>query len=482
MRITSMFLHRRPQLSFPSENFHVCTPRRSSQRRTLKGRSMPDGDLRIATSIIFSAFFYFFDFATNIEIAIAYYKIDTITNRSKDTDYPYPQDTEKQSKLNSYDPGCYGGTFVAIISIMVAAHISSALIFFFNLETRREAVKAAFFLPLIHLRRLGLLAWRTGALRGVKDLSSEKLSSIYNVVAASMESAPQIFLQLHVFFQLDYHGKGFHPQKKYAVISIVASFLSVVYNCSQASMVAMGKANYIGKATVALTSAMYASTSMAVRLFGLEAFIQQIRFNSSTPIGLPGLLQLTGANILLYVPATLGIPTLVFWRELEKDEGSAASLRKRLLLSLTFGYMSFLTGPLNVLVELNKNRKININKDYRTKFVELSLIRILPDVLFGLISGTIYTHCRPYYREEKFDCFRMLMWFGCSVGAHIISIILVIVGDKYTKNDQQVENDGMQTETAVHERRRLRQKAEEGRESIQNGTKFTYDRSQGCFL
>eukprot|EP01018_Ginkgo_biloba_P038046 Gb_03719 [translate_table: standard] len=209
--------------------------------------SMTFKDFWAALTIVSSAAFYFFDVISTIMTARVYYNLDI--NYKGQTVMGYKGHNGKY--LSRWDSE-FTGTFASIISIIVVSHTLNAVIFCLNAQIKREAMKAAYLLPLIHLRRLAILVWRTVTLQGVSDLKSAELEAIYTILAATLEAAPQLMLQTHALVRLQ-HTTWSEPPLT-TKLSFSASYISAACNCSQSIMYTTNKKNFTGRVGVLATS------------------------------------------------------------------------------------------------------------------------------------------------------------------------------------------------------------------------------------
>ncbi|XP_057835332.2 uncharacterized protein LOC131045757 isoform X2 [Cryptomeria japonica] len=126
-----------------------------------KANSLKDGlatalmDYWVAINTVISVAIYFFDFVTNILTAIEYHELDF--KKEKPT---YGCEGKEWYK------GIFTGMFTAIIFVMVASQILNAIVFWVSGDVKKGAMKTAFLLPLIHLRRMILFIRSRGTIKG----------------------------------------------------------------------------------------------------------------------------------------------------------------------------------------------------------------------------------------------------------------------------------------------------------------------------
>lgn len=106
---------------------------RSMAASSESGLGATPGDTWVATNISLSAIFYLFDFGTTLNTLHSYYQYNEACGRN-------------------INPAC--NAFGACVILLVAAHVSNCIIFWFMLDPADHPLRLAYFLPLIHLYRL----------------------------------------------------------------------------------------------------------------------------------------------------------------------------------------------------------------------------------------------------------------------------------------------------------------------------------------
>ncbi|GLJ45989.1 hypothetical protein SUGI_0968440 [Cryptomeria japonica] len=171
--------------------------------------------------------------------------------------------------------GIFTGMFTPIIFVMVASQILNAIVFWVGGDLKKGAMKTAFLLPLIHLRRMILFIRSRGTIRGVQDLRSEDIDALYNVLAAALETRPQLFLQFHVFLWGGYYLASQMDSPKIEFVSIAASLISVSYNCCVAivTLIYTSKASSSARILIAFVAGVYSLYAVTVRCIGFQLLI-----------------------------------------------------------------------------------------------------------------------------------------------------------------------------------------------------------------
>eukprot|EP01018_Ginkgo_biloba_P038044 Gb_03716 [translate_table: standard] len=314
---------------------------------------------------------------------------------------------------------------------------------------KHEAMKSAYLLPLIHLRRLAILVWRTGTLQGVSDLKSAEFEAIYTILASTLEAAPELLLQFHALARLQ-HTTWSEPPLT-TKISLAASCISVAYNFSQAIMYTTNKKNFISRVGILAMSAVYSASAILIRSTGFVFMIElAVNFNR--------------VYALVYVVAILVPQTITYLCDVSYLE-NGASILKRLFLCSAFIYMSIGLGPLYTLTSTEKkyrNCKWHVYLGGKQHCGMLARTYIPP-------SGD------P--APNFLSCWTALISFFTAVGAFVASTLCFVLVDMYTEVAEVEEGENNRGENVIEfkEWRRLRSN------SRQSST-FIYTKTHGCIL
>eukprot|EP01018_Ginkgo_biloba_P038048 Gb_40004 [translate_table: standard] len=433
-------------------------------------------DCWVALTIVSSAGFYFFDIITTLMTARVYYYLDV--NYRGQTVMGYKGHNGKY--LSGWDSE-FTGTFASIISIIVVSHTLNAVIFCLNAKIKREAMKAAYLLPLLHLRRLAILVWRTGTLQGVSVLKSAEFEAIYTILVATLEAAPQLMLQSHALVRLQ-HTTWSEPRLT-TKLSFAASYISAACNCSQAIMYTTNQKSFIGRVGILATSAVYSTSAILIRASGFICMIElAVNFNR--------------VYALVYVVAILAPQAITYWWDASHLENRATSILKRLFLCSAFIYMSIGLGPLYTLTS-TANKYRNRKWVYWGRILGLSFAHMIPDMLLVVYIETIpykqhvylgdNQHCgmlaRTYIPPSGdpapnfLSCWTGLIAFFTGVGAFVASTLCFVLVDMNAEAAEVEEGENNRGENVIEfkEWRRLRSN------SRQSST-FIYTKIHGCIL
>ncbi|XP_002962854.2 uncharacterized protein LOC9651110 isoform X1 [Selaginella moellendorffii] len=426
--------------------------------KSLSSRASSDApDLWVAATILFSAATYFFEYGSNIATAWKYYILE-YHNQSSDV------------RIHSEGPRSeFPGIFPGIVAIMAIAHVINALVFYLHLDKSKEAVKCAYLLPVIYLRKLTLLIFRTGQLQGVRDLRSNEIDAVYNILAAALETGPQLVLQFHVFAELGYlSGPGAKPPT-ILVLSLAASFLSGAYNGGLAMATTSDKATLFGRSSMGIAGGLHIVSALLVRSLAFEVITEEGFYHSSSPF----------RYYYFYLVLVIVVPSTAFWILLRSPTSSSQSGRiaqeeatgphcqhqapetiqanfeqpfwKTALKIISYAYVSITLGPLYPLV--SHARQINQpGKQLRIRLAKASAAHFSLDLLVivfvcGAHGRTWLTPCylewsRPRDRRIHKRMFKQRFmscsWFkallGFSLLFYVITIASFIVLDVYTAN------------------------------------------------
>lgn len=226
-----------------------------------------------AFNIALSALFYLFDFATNLLTLRTYYFYSVLCPKLYNNDSA------------SYPHECNVTTvFYLCLSLMAAAHLSNTLIFWVTLDPSEHPLRLAYFLPLIHLSRLLKVLWRScscNSLEDLQDRGQKESSSLYNVLAAALETAPQLMLQFHVLLQFGMQAIMPEPVPKTLIVSLLASLVSATYNGSVAVLSLLQKHPSImpplrWKACIAMLAGLHILTAMSTQTLITAALAEDI--------------------------------------------------------------------------------------------------------------------------------------------------------------------------------------------------------------
>ncbi|GLJ45988.1 hypothetical protein SUGI_0968430 [Cryptomeria japonica] len=354
-----------------------------------KANSLKDGlatalmDYWVAINTVISVAIYFFDFVTNILTAIEYHELDF--KKEKPT---YGCEGKEWYK------GIFTGMFTAIIFVMVASQILNAIVFWVSGDVKKGAMKTAFLLPLIHLRRMILFIRSRGTIKGLQDLRSENIDALNNVLAAALETGPQLFLQFHVFLWGGYYLASQMDSPKIAFVSIAASLISVSYNCCVAilTLIDTSKATFFARISIALVAGVFSLCAVTVRCIGFQLLIAlAVDSGGEKWVGHLGEAM---RYCIPYLVATILMPAFFFLGELRKTHLS--NLRS-LLLCIAFTYMNFVIGPLYMLLKIETKKGKDEAKRFQPglKFL-ICFSYVVPDLVLGVI-----VRMKPH-------------WYGCS--------------------------------------------------------------------
>ncbi|KAI5079727.1 hypothetical protein GOP47_0005206 [Adiantum capillus-veneris] len=215
-----------------------------------------------AMATVTSAVAYLVDFGTNIKTMQLYYHYDFEC---------------RQAALNDavchrlmHNVNNYASAFGVSLAILVGAHLSYSIIFWFTLPARAHPLRLAYFLPLIHLSRLLKVLWRatfSRSCQSVKDLlkTNQEINCLYDILGASLETSPQLILQFHiamVFGNYSASDEGAVPIPRELVLSMAAAILSGIYNGSMA-LVSISKGNtFASSLIISIAGGLHTAATM----------------------------------------------------------------------------------------------------------------------------------------------------------------------------------------------------------------------------
>ncbi|BBN19683.1 hypothetical protein MPTK1_8g12710 [Marchantia polymorpha subsp. ruderalis] len=172
--------------------------------------------IRPASSMI-SAGLYLFDFVSNVLVLKEYYDMKAEGQFVEIVDFT---------------------AFAVCLGLMVVAHVLNVVAFKLKLPPEEHPVRSAYFLPIVQFRRVVTGIWNSRTLgRSIdsNDSESHKTEALYAIMCASMETGPQLGLQLCVMVSLGSVYPSWQPSCILKV-SIGASVLSGAYNTGRAVM------------------------------------------------------------------------------------------------------------------------------------------------------------------------------------------------------------------------------------------------------
>lgn len=311
-------------------------------------------------NIALSALFYLFDFATNLLTLRTYYFYSVYCPKVY---YPYPPlyhypPLADRPECNVIMEGhSFTTVFYLCLSLMAAAHLSNTLIFWVTLDPSEHPLRLAYFLPLIHLSRLLKVLWRScscNSLEDLQDRGQKESSSLYNVLAAALETAPQLMLQFHVVLQFrvqgEYHEIMAEPVPKALIVSLLASLVSGTYNGSVAVLSLLQKHPSImpplrWKACIAMLAGLHILTAMSTQTLITTALAEDILL------------------VMFYLFAGVIVTWIFFAVVLRKSQHDSKAYRRSNhkwvvrwmihgLHSLALAHVSLFIGPMYAIVKL----------------------------------------------------------------------------------------------------------------------------------
>eukprot|EP00250_Pteridium_aquilinum_P008399 c17913_g1_i3 orf=251-1387(-) len=334
--------------------------------------------------------------------------------------------------------------FLACLSIMVLAHVSNSVIFWMTLPAADHPLRLAYFLPLIHLSRLLKVTWRTCTCNGLKDFrDSQELSSLYNILAASLETAPQIMLQFYIVFPLQ-------AVPTTLIVSLVASLLSVIYNGSMAilSLVQKSGMSFPWKAFIPLITGFHTFAAIVARTMLVASLAPRGAYvYTPTPI------------IIYFCVGTIGtwlstgfLMHKSYYNSFSQSSHKWINQMRHAVHSFALAHVSFLIGPMYVIVRL-------FDEPYLFLLLG-TLLHIFIEILgliLVLITGRVYPNSGipllindvPNY-SNKYQGWSMFLTILCpSLVVLLLSVVLFNVVSKRGRHEVFIsEGDHHEAEMA----------------------------------
>lgn len=297
-----------------------------------------------AANIILSASFYLVDFATNISTLRKYHFYQFACDLS------HPSNDPACSTIVHDGNNPYKNTFSVSLLLMVAAHATNSLIFWRTLNPNDHPLRMAYFLPLIYLYRLLKVLWQTCSCHSLKDFkdSQEEYINLYNILGASLETAPQLILQFHVATSLGlYHVYNYvtpgvtnttgEPIPRVLVVSLVASAMTGTYNGSMAILSLVPKSTLVEKACIAIAGGVHTLAAMSTKAMINAALAESL--SASLPL-------------IPYFLVALAIPWILYGSLYSKINCSNKDKWwMRCAHSFALAHVSINIGPMYVVVK-----------------------------------------------------------------------------------------------------------------------------------
>lgn len=296
-----------------------------------------------ATNIILSAIFYLVDFATNISALRKYHFYQFACDLS------HPSSDPACSTIVHDGNNPYKNTFTVSLLLMVAAHLTNSLIFWMTLNPNDHPLRFAYFLPLIYLYRLLKVLWQTCSFHSLTDLkdSQQEYSNLYNILGASLETAPQLILQFHVATSLGlYHTYNYvtpgvtnttgEPIPRILVVSLVASAVTGTYNGSMAILSLVPKSTLVEKACIAIAGGVHTLAAMSTKAMINAALAESL--SASMPL-------------IPYFLVALTMPWILYGSLYSKISRSNDKWWTRFAHSFALAHVSVNIGPMYVVVK-----------------------------------------------------------------------------------------------------------------------------------
>ncbi|MCO5605998.1 hypothetical protein L7F22_060184 [Adiantum nelumboides] len=357
-------------------------------------------DCWAALATVAGAATYLFDAASNAATAVKYYQF----SREQASGQGEVQDQVGQA-IDAR------GAFVVVVSLMAVAHLTNLVIFCTTLHgpLRTHPVAAAFFLPLIHLKRLAHLLARTLSVHGFKDTTSPHAASLYSILAAALETGPQLIFQYAVFHVVGSNcGSPRCPLPKVLLISISGSLMSGAYNggVAVASLLMQQVAaeedcrpsvKMSTRVAMGFAAGTHILCALVVRSFAFALIVT----------GAPTL------HIVLYASTAFVVPCVLFWAfdtaapPLDITEATSKTAErsikasitrqgKKLLLAVANGHVSLSLGPLYPLARNAYGRGLR----GRAGFHGILTLAIMAHLALDL-GGILFIYKAAFYEPSN---------------------------------------------------------------------------------
>ncbi|KAI5082276.1 hypothetical protein GOP47_0002019 [Adiantum capillus-veneris] len=350
--------------------------------------SIAGSDSWAAITTVAGAATYLFDAASNAATAAKYYQF---SRQQAGGQLEALQDDQVGQSIDAR------GAFVVVVSLIAVAHLTNLVMFCTTLQPEGpdQPVAAAFFLPLIHLKRLAHLLARTLSVHGFKDTTSPHAASLYSILAAALETGPQLIFQYAVLHVVGSNCAGPNCQlPKILIISIIGSLMSGAYNggVAVASVLQQEACNpkLCARVAMGFAAGMHILCALVIRSFAF-AFIVT---------GAPTL------HIVLYASTAFVVPCLLFWafttpRNYMKttQHSIKASIHRqgrKLLHAVANGHVSLSLGPLYPLARDAYSRGLQ----GRAGFHGVLILAIMCHVTLDL-GGILFIYKAAFYKASN---------------------------------------------------------------------------------